>query len=426
MAHPLRRKEHGLTEQLLAQEFANGLTLLGQPMGQVSSAALTFAVRAGASCDPEGGEGAASIAAEWLLRGASDRTSRQLNDALDSLGCQHHETVLSEHLQLSACLLGRNLADALALYADILLRPRLEDESFEPCRMLIAQDLDALEDEPAQKCNLLLREKFFPYPLGRCVYGSAHSLAALTAANVRAHVQSHLSPRGAILAAAGRFDWDALRRQVEGLFGDWTGANSPPPTPAEPAGGTTHLHKDSAQVHIALAHRAAPCRDETYYAARLAEAVLSRGMGSRLLTEVREKRGLVYHVQSSYVSLRDYAGMFTYAATRPEAARETFDVTVGELRRLGDGIEDEELARAKTQLRSALVMQGQSTAARAASLVSDWHHLGALRSLAEISAAIEAVTRDEVLDYLKAYPAEEFTILTIGPGPVERPAEGAA
>ena len=378
-----------MEEQLLVQEFANGITLLGQPMEQVSSAALTFALRAGGSRDPDGREGSASVAAEWLLRGAGQRSSRQLNDALDSLGCQHHESVLSEHLQLSACLLGRNLTEALALYADILQRPRLDDDTFDPCLKLILQDLEALEYEPARKCNQLLREKFFPQPLGRNVYGSARSLEALTAADVRTHVQSHLSPHGAIFAVAGRFDWNALCEKIEALFGAWTGEDlsSSPPVTAAPTAGTTH---------------------------------------SRLFTEVREKRGLAYLVQTSHVSLRDHAGIFTYAATRPDSARETFDVTVGELRRLADGVEAEELARAKTQLRSALVMQGQSTAARAGSLLSDWYHLGRLRSLAEVSAAVEAVTREDVREYLQQYPANNFTILTVGPDPMDIPEDGIA
>ena len=215
------------SEQFMTKTLPNGMTLLGQKMPQVSSAAMTLVVPAGASHDPTGLEGTAAILCDWSMRGAGERDTRQLNDALDSLGCQHHETVRSDHLIFSAGLLGRNLDEVLDIYADVLLRPRLADETFEPCRALVQQDLESLEDEPAHKCTLMLRERFYPRPLGASTYGSAESLAAATPAGVREHYGKRFSPAGTILAVAGELDWDAFCDQAERLFGDWD-------TPAPP------------------------------------------------------------------------------------------------------------------------------------------------------------------------------------------------
>ncbi|MBS3734509.1 MAG: insulinase family protein [Phycisphaerae bacterium] len=414
-----------MSEEFFTRRLDNGMVLLAQRMGHVSSAAMTLLVPAGAAHDAAGADGAASVAAEWCFRGAGDRDTRQLNDALDALGCQRGETVRSEHVRFSSAQLGRNLHDVLALYADVLRRPRLSDATFEPCRNAVMQDLASLEDEPARKCNLLLREQFYPWPLGRCPYGHADALKALTPEAVREHVARGFSPSGAILAVAGNVDWDGLCAAAEAAFGDFA-ADAPPPVQPEPARrGVRHIAKDSAQQHIALAHASVPLSDERYYAARTAQTVLSGGMGSRLFAEVREKRGLVYHVSCRYNTLKDQAGLFTYAGTRPEVAQETFDVTVGELRRLREGITPDELARAKTQLKSSLVMQGESTGARARMLATDWYHLGRLRGLAEISDAIDAVTADDVLAYLDDYPAEDFTVLVIGPQDIETGATSA-
>ena len=395
------------------------MTLLGQPMEQVSSAAMCLAVPAGSATDPPEIAGAASVICEWLFRGAGDRDTRQLNDALDSLGCQHGEDVQSRHVVFSAAQLGRNLPDVLEIYADVVRRGRLEDDAFEPGRTLVLQDIVALEDEPARKCNLLLRERFYPAPLGRCLYGTPQTLEAMTPKAVRDHATRQLTPDGAILSVAGKIDWDRFCDQVEELFGDWQ--TDPPPAPAvtPPAGGITYVRKDSAQAHIALAHPAAILSHPRYYAARMSATVLSGGMSSRLFTEVREKRGLAYHVATHYHCLRDHAGMFTYVGTGPENAQETFEVTVGELRRLADGVEDDEIARARVQLKSALVMQGESTSARAHALAVDWYHLGRLRGLREISDAIDAVGADDVLAYLADFPSENFTMLVIAPKPVD-------
>jgi len=407
------------TEEFMTRPLANGMTLLGQKMPQVSSAAMTLVVPAGASHDPAGLAGSAAVLSEWCLRGAGDRDTRQLNDALDALGCQHHESVRSDHMIFSAGLLGRNLQAVLALYADILLRPRLTDEAFEPCRALVQQDLESLEDEPAHKCTLMLRERFYPRPLGSNTYGTPESLAAVTPEALRRHAAERLSPAGTILAVAGDLEWEALCDDVERLFGAWNVPEPPRPTIQPPLNGIEHVAKDSAQAHIGLAWPTVTLDSDAYYAARLAGMVLSGGPSARLHTEVREKRGLVYHVSATYHSLKTHAGMFAYAGTRPELAQQTFETTVGEIRRLGDGIEPDEIARAKVQLKSALVMQGESTGARANALASDHYHLGRLRSLAELSAAIDTTTPDEVIEHVRAHPAGGFTVLVVGPETVD-------
>lgn len=413
-----------MSQEFFIKEMSNGMTLLGQRMEHVSSTALSLLVPCGAANDPAGQEGAASVLCEWCFRGAGGRDSRQLNDALDFLGCQHSESVLSEHLQISAAQLGRNLGEVLAIYADLLRRPTLADDTFDPCRELALQDLEALEDEPARKCNVILREKFYPYPLGRSVYGQEASLQGLQAAAVRQHARGHFTPQGTILAVAGQIDWDGFCDLAQRHLGDWQG---PPPARIEaspPQGGLTFIQKETSQSHIALAHPAVAADHPSYYAARLAESVLSGGMSSRLFTEVRDKRGLAYHVSCRYHSLKSQAGMFTYAGTAPEHAQETLEVTVNELRRLADGLAEDELERSRVQLKAGLIMQGESTPARAGALVGDWYHLRRLRGLAELSGAIERTTAGEILDYLRNWPPRDFTMLVVGPAPLDAKAVG--
>ncbi|MDP6542779.1 MAG: pitrilysin family protein [Phycisphaerae bacterium] len=401
------------------EEFANGLTLVAEPIADVSSSAITISLPAGVRFDPEGRVGSAAVLAEWCFRGAGSRDTRGLNDALDALGCQHHESVLSRHMVFSATQLGRNLPAVFDIFADVLRRPSLDDESFAPSRELIRQDLDALEDEPARKAMMQLREKFYPEPLGRGIYGSDESLAALSPQGLRDHAAVCMSPAGAIISVAGNFDWDSLRDMVGEYLGDWSPGAPDTGEIRPPARGLTHIPKDSAQTHITLAHETVTPLDDQYYAARLASMVLSGGMSSRLFTEVREKRGLVYHVSTSYHTLKDHAGMLTYAGAVPAKAQETLEVTVGELRRLGEDVSEAELAKAKTQLKSSLVMRGESTGVRAGTLSSDWYHLGRLRSLTEISQTVDAVSIDEVKAHLQQWPARDFVMLVIGPDPLD-------
>src|SRR5262249_6960448 len=146
--------------------------------------------------------------------------------------------------------------------------------------------------------------------------------------------------------------------------------------------------------------------------------VLSGGMSSRLFTEVREKRGLCYAVSASYQSFKDRASVICYAGTTNERAQETLEVTLGELQRLQERIDAEEVERVQAELKSSLIMQGESTPARAGSLASDWYYLGRVRSFDEIQAAVNALTPETIINHLWHCPPRDFTIVTLGPKPL--------
>ena len=141
-------------------------------------------------------------------------------------------------------------------------------------------------------------------------------------------------------------------------------------------------------------------------------------MGARLFTEVREKRGLCYAVSASYQTFKDLACVLCYAGTTNERAQETLDVTLAELLRLQEGVEKEEVERVQAGLKSALIMQEESTSARAGALASDWYYLGRVRSLVEIQQAVQALTPRKIVNHLRRHPPQDFTIVTLGPKPL--------
>jgi predicted Zn-dependent peptidase len=137
-------------------------------------------------------------------------------------------------------------------------------------------------------------------------------------------------------------------------------------------------------------------------------------MSSRLFTEVREKEGLCYAVWASYQTYKDRGSIFAYAGTTTARAQETLEVTLRELRRLADGIEEDEVDRVRAGLKSSLIMQEESTSSRASSIASDWYYLGRVRSFDEIQAGIDSLTPRGIVDHLHRYPAKDFAIVTLG------------
>jgi len=393
----------------------NGMVILGEPMEGVGSVAFGFMLPAGAAVLPEGCCGAAGVISDWIFRGAGERDSRELCDALDGLGLHRASSVSSSHVSIGAALEAGNLAEAIGLYGDIILKPKLERAQFELSRKLAVNGVLALDDDPRQKVMLKLREKFYPYPLGRSTVGEIDELKSLTEEKTRRIIGEKFDLSETIFGVAGKYDFEAVCERMEAVF-DREGRGSVERIEARHRGEKyTHLHNDGAQVHIGLMTETVRPTDEDYYNARVAVSVLSGGMSARLFTEVREKRGLCYAIGARYHCLKEAAGIACYAGTTPEKAQETVDVIMAEFNRLSEGISKEELERAKVGLKSSLILQSESSSSRAGAIGNDYYMLGRVRSLDEIKERIEKTSVDSVLGYLGKNRFEEFTVVTIGP-----------
>ncbi len=404
------------------QTYPNGLVLVAESMPGVQSAAFSLLLPAGAAYEPAGHGGAATMLAEWITRGAGDRDSFALLSALDNLGINHGESAQTLHTSVAAATLGRNLIPALEIFADVVLRPHLDDDEVEPIRALALQNLQSLEDDPGTKVIYELRRRHFPDPWGRPAPGTPEGVAGLTPDDLRAVFARGYRPNGAILGVAGAIDWPGLRDAVGRLFGDWE-AGPEPAVVERPAGpARDHLPRDTQQIQIALAYPSATVASPDYYRARAATAILGGYSSARLFTEVREKRGLCYSVYASYESQRDRAAVLCYAGTAVERAQETLDVTCAEIDRLArDGVELEELETMRAGLKSSLIMQQESSMSRSGSLASDWFYLGRVRSLDEISSALDALTPGSVSEYAAGQALDAMTILTLGPNALTFP-----
>lgn len=410
-----------MSPNLFQHTFPNGLTLLAERMDHVHSAALNFLVPAGCVYDPQAHRGMASVLADLITRGAGDRSSRELSLALDNLGMDRDESVGSIHTRFWGATLARNLPAALAIYADILRRPRLPEEEMDAVKALAFQDLKSLEDEPRQKVLIELRQRHYPPPLGLDRRGTAEGIDSLNRSILKQHYGRFFQPRGLILSVAGNIEWQPLLDHVGRLFGDWPAGEAPALEIGSALEKSEHLPKETTQTQIGIAYKSVPITHADYYNAMGSVNVLSGGMSARLFTEVREKRGLCYAVWATYQTFKDRASVICYAGTTNDRAQETLDVTLSELSRLKDGIEGEEVERVRAGLKSSLIMQEESTSARAGALASDWYNLGRVRSFDEIQTAINNLTPQSIISHLQRVPPGQFTIVTLGPKELARP-----
>lgn len=408
-----------MSSRIFEHTLDNGLVLLAEPIESLESAAFTLRVPGGNAFEPAELPGLATLAQELALRGCGKRDNRQFVEDLDNLGVERGESTFDSHASFSGATLARNLYAALEIYADLVQRPTLPADELEPCQMTALQELSAIEDEPSQKVMIELKRRHYPDPWGRPPQGTQQGIEGTKVADIRKFINNTYQPRGAIMGVAGRVDWDQLRREVDRLFGKWKA--QPESTIVEKPRDEqiAHIHHDSNQTQIAIAYPSVAYRDPDYFQAWGSVGVLSGGMSSRLFTEVREKRGLCYTVYASQMTLRDRGSVICYAGTSVERAQETLDVTLHELHRLTEGILPEELERLRARMKSALVMQQESSSSRSSALVRDWYYLGHTRTMDEVNERVDSLTAESINAYLAAHPPREFTICTVGQQPLK-------
>lgn len=372
----------------------NGVLLAVERMPGTRSCAASWMLPVGTSGDPAGdaGEGESTVLAELVLRGAGGMSSRQLSDAFDALGAQRSGSAAVHHTVISALCMGERLDEALRLVSLVVREPNLDAESLEAVRAIALQALDGLEDEAQYLATVRLREHALPAPFNRSGYGTEGGLRSLTAEGVRAAWKRRCRPGGTIIGIAGDVDPERARDKVARLLEGWSGATGQAGE-ASPARRGTHLVPlETQQTHLAMGFDAPADGDPDAWAHRVAVRILGGATSSRLFTEVREKRGLCYSVGASTALGRERGIMQVYAGSTHERAPRTLECILGELERFERGITADEFADALVGAKAALVMSGESSSARAASIASQLWTLGRPMDLAESAAGFDRLT----------------------------------
>ncbi len=407
------------TQKIHVHPLANGLTLVAEEMDWLESAAFALLLPAGCVHETPNQAGLAALTCEMLQRGAGERDSRQLVSDLENLGADCSASVSVTHTTFGGAMPQESLSDVLGIYADLVLRPHLPADQLDDARQSCLQEVRAIEDDLPQRVMQELRRRYYGEPWGRSSQGRTESLTAVTQADVQSFFTDRIRPNRGIISIAGKIDWPQVRDQVESLFGDWRPGLDQQFTETTPERGYHHIQVESNQTLVGLAIEGLSYGNDDYFQLRGAIGALSDGMSSRLFTEVREKRGYVYSVYAACNSLRDRGSVIAYAGTTPEHGQDTFDVTWGELQRMYAGIEQAELDRLKGRIKRSLIIQQESSPARAGNIALDWYYLQHVRTKDELQALIDGLTCDSINGWLSAHPPQNLSVVSLGPQPLK-------
>ena len=320
-------------------ELDNGLSLIILEDHRLPRVSLGISLRRGAASVEPDRAGLAGFTAELMKRGAGDRDSLELASAIDALGSVLSVRANWDSVTAQIWGLTRDLDSMLGILADVVLRPRFDDDEAIRARGELLAALERATDDPHY-----LERRFASVALysglraGLPLSGSPETVAVLDSAAARDFHARMFVPNNAILFASGDLDAGELLDRVGAAFGAWLAGEIPdagPPLPAPVPTARRILivdRPDLTQTRITLAHEGIARTDPNRVAASLLnEAIGGSGFSSRLMQRVRAEAGLTYGVSSGF-SLRRDGGTFVVATfTRVAEVRRVIDLLLAEL-----------------------------------------------------------------------------------------------
>ncbi len=377
----------------------NGLRVATVVMPSVQTASVGVWVDAGARHERPEVNGVAHMLEHMAFKGTRRRSARVIAEEIENVGGQLNAYTSRENTAYYARVLADDLPLAADILADILQHSTFEPDELERERGVILQEIGQVMDTPDDLIFDLFQETAFPdQSLGRSILGPAAIVGAMSRDQLTGYMAEHYAPGRMVLAAAGKVDHAQLVALGAELFSDLP-ANAGAKKTVEKgryASGEHRKERDLEQVHLILGLPAFSYHDDDFHALQVLSVMLGGGMSSRLFQEVREKRGLAYSVFSFAGCYGDTGVFGIYAGTGEEQTAELVPVLCDELKALIAAPAEEELSRARAQLKASLMMGLESCSAQSEDIARQLLIFDRRIPQEETIAEIDAVDADAI------------------------------
>lgn len=394
----------------------NGFRIVTEQMPGLKSASIGIWVKAGCRHERADQNGIAHFLEHMAFKGTKTRSALDIAESLENVGGYMNAYTSREMTAYYARVLEENVSLALDVISDIVLNPIFDAREIEVERGVILQEIGMTLDTPDDIIFDWLQETAYPdQPMGRSILGPAEHIRNFKREAFEEFVGHHYVPGELILSAAGAVDHEAIVAEAEALFGGLTTTRSSVIEPSRFVGGELREVKDLEQAHFAMALQGPGYRDEDIYVAQIHALVMGGGMSSRLFQEAREKRGLCYTIMAQAGAFDDSGMLTVYAGTGGDQVAELAQVTVDELKRAADDMSEEEVERARVQMKASMLMGLESPSSRCerlARMLAIWDRVP---SLDETVAKIDEVDLMRARDYGAAVTAQSPAVALYGP-----------
>ena len=396
--------------------LANGLTVASDTMDTVETVSLGAWVGVGTRHEPAEINGVAHLLEHMAFKGTERRSARDIAEEIEAVGGHLNAYTSRESTAYYAKVLAEDAPLAVDIIADILQHPTFDEAELVRERAVVLQEIGQALDTPDDSIFDRFQETAYPgQAIGRPVLGTSEIVAAIDRATLQGYMNRHYGTDSMVLAAAGKIEHERFLALVGEAFDSLVRDGTGKPEPASYQGGDYREARELEQVHVLLGFESVSYLDKDYYTTSVLSTLFGGGMSSRLFQEVRERRGLVYSIYSFHSSYHD-GGLFgIYAGTGEDEVEELIPVVCDELSKLSAQVAEEEVARARTQLKASLLMSLEHSGARCEQLAQQILVYGRPLAVDEIVGRIEAVDIAGVRRMADRLAAGRPTLASLGP-----------
>lgn len=394
----------------------NGIRVITDHMPTVESVSLGVWVRAGARYETQDINGVAHLLEHMMFKGTQRRSAVEIAEAVEDVGGHINAYTAREVTAYYAKVLKDDAALALDVISDIVQHSLFDEEELSRERSVVLQEIGQAHDTPDDVVFDLFQGAAFPdQPLGRPVLGLPEVVGKMPRDAIVNFHGTHYRGGNLVVAAAGNIDHEVLCTLARDHFGDVPPGERGAVEAARYAGGEQRDARDLEQIHFVMGFKAAPVGTDEYYALSVLSNLFGGGMSSRLFQEIRERRGLVYSIDTFLSAFSDEGVFGIYAGTGPDLIDEFVPALCGEIVRLADTLGEVEIARARTQLKSSLLMAMESTGARSERAGQQMLLYDRVVPVEELVARIEAITPEKLAEVARATFSSTPSLATVGP-----------
>ena len=394
----------------------NGIRVVTHAMPHLQTASVGVWVNAGARHETEQQHGIAHLLEHMAFKGTSTRSARAIAEEIEAVGGDLNAATSLESTAYFARTMKDDLPLALDILADILQNPTFDAGELEREQSVILQEIGAARDTPDDLVFEQAQSAAFPgQPVGRSILGTPETVSGFSSHNLKGYLGTHYRPDALVIAATGAVDHQDIVTRAGDLFGDLGGGREHQTVAAAYVGGEVRTTRDLEQTHLVLEFEGVSYLDDDAYTSRVLASALGGGMSSRLFQEVREARGLCYSIFAFASSFRDGGVFGVYAATSPDLVGDLVNVTASEMARFAETVTEAEVARAKAQLKTGLLMSLESSSARAEQIGRQVLVFGRVLEIDELLGKVDAIDVAAVKALsARLFGSSELTLSAVG------------
>lgn len=392
--------------------LSNGLRIIHEPSSS-KVAYCGFAVDAGTRDEAENEQGMAHFVEHLIFKGTRKRKAWHILNRMENVGGDLNAYTNKEETVIYSAFLTEHFGRALELLADIVFHSTFPQNEIEKETEVIIDEIQSYEDTPSELIFDDFEDMIFRnHPLGRNILGRPDLLKKFRSEDAIAFTSRFYQPSNMVFFVLGDFNFQKIVRQVEKLLVDLPLVTVENQRTIPPLYIPEQLvvHKETHQAHVMIGSRGYNAYDDKRTALYLLNNILGGpGMNSRLNVSLRERRGLVYTVESNLTSYTDTGAFCIYFGTDPEDVDTCLKLTYKELKRMRDvKMTSSQLMAAKKQLIGQIGVASDNNENNALGMAKTFLHYNKYESSESVFRRIEALTAEGLLEVANEMFAEEY------------------